>query len=435
MVSGILRTSNPPWPPNHSQYSLSLIGPEAIPWKLPGHTPFPLRYHRHVTLHHLAIGSLGPAALNRASLPGDRRPLDLGPEHPSRTGLLLIDVHTDGGVIRSARIQPGFNHRSAEKLFEVRDYRQLLMLADRHDWQAPFTGELGVALVCEHLMGLVPPARAGWWRTLLAEQARISSHLAHLSFLPHRLDEQQLGVELGELRRVGRELMLAISGNRVHPMLNRLGGLAFDVDARWAAKFDDWAQQSVRLTTRLAQLVADRGLGAGLGVLDSQTIDGNSLSGPVAAASGIERSLRRLSPYLMYDRVSDELATPSPVEFSPTGDAASRFLALSAEVATGAAVISRCASELAHTDGPVETKLSKIVKLPEGEAYLAIDAPWGMAGFHLVSRAERTPWRLKLRTPSLANVQALEQALVGCPLPEAEVVIASLGWTNGDLDK
>ncbi|MEL4503695.1 NADH-quinone oxidoreductase subunit D [Luteococcus sp. H138] len=386
-------------------------------------------------LQHLAIGALAPAALRGADRPGECRHLDLGPEHPSRTGLLLIDVETHDDVITAARVQPGFNHRSAEKLFEVRDYRQLLMLADRHDWQSPFTGELGVALVCEQLMGLVPPVRATWLRTLLAEHARIGSHLAHLGFLPHRADDQALAARLRTARIAGRELMLAISGNRVHPMLNRLGGLALDVDAEWLWQFRRWADDCAALARQLTALLDSQRIGQALGVLDARVIDAYSLSGPVAAASGIERDLRLLDPYLAYPELKDELSAGMADEFTPRGDAASRFRVLAAEIGSSAAVISRCVAELADIAGPVETKLSKIVKLPDGEAYLAIDAPWGMAGFLLVSRAERTPWRLKLRTPSMANVQALQEALIGCPMAEVEVVIASLGWTNGDLDK
>ena len=119
----------------------------------------------------------------------------------------------------------GAMHRGVEKLFEVRDYTQILMLADRHDWQAPFAAELTVALTCEQMLGLEPPVRAGWLRTLLAEHTRLLSHLGFLGWLPHRL-----GTDAGvpALREALRGQTLALTGNRVHPMLNRVGGLAAD---------------------------------------------------------------------------------------------------------------------------------------------------------------------------------------------------------------
>src|SRR3954463_12916215 len=109
--------------------------------------------------------------------------LDLGADHPSGAGLLELRLWTEGGGVTAAEVVVGALHRGAEKLFEVRDYRQIGMLADRHDWQAPFFGELGVAMVCEQLLGLEVPPRAVWLRTLLAEHTRLLSHLGFLTHL------------------------------------------------------------------------------------------------------------------------------------------------------------------------------------------------------------------------------------------------------------
>ena len=89
-----------------------------------------------------------------------------------------------------------------------------------------------------------------------------------------------------------------------------------------------------------------------------------------------------------------------------------------------------CADRLAHLAGPVEVRLGKIVKLPEGEGYLALEAPLGVAGFFVVSRGEKTPWRFKLRTPSFSNVAALESVLVGVPVTALETALASIGYVD-----
>ena len=135
------------------------------------------------------VGSLAPGVLpstQPAKMPTGTILLDLGPEHPSQAGLIELRLWTEADVITTARVVVGAMHRGAEKLFEVRDYLQILMLADRHDWQAPFFGELAVALVCEQMMGLAVPERAVWLRTLLAEHTRILSHCGFLSYVPHR---------------------------------------------------------------------------------------------------------------------------------------------------------------------------------------------------------------------------------------------------------
>ncbi|HEX3199681.1 MAG TPA: NADH-quinone oxidoreductase subunit D, partial [Propionibacteriaceae bacterium] len=176
------------------------------------------------------VGSLAPGVLpstQPAKLPTGTIMLDLGPEHPSNAGLIELQLWTQGNVITTARIVVGAMHRGAEKLFEVRDYRQILMLADRHDWQAPFFGELAVALACEQLMALAVPERAVWLRTLLAEHTRILSHCGFLGYVAHRTRSDP---GLRRLREELRTQTLRLTGNRIHPMATRVGGLAVDAD-------------------------------------------------------------------------------------------------------------------------------------------------------------------------------------------------------------
>ena len=178
------------------------------------------------------VGSLAPGVLPDAAAgpPAGTLVLDLGPDHPSRAGLLELALWTEGDVITAAEARVGALHRGAEKLFEVRDYRQIGMLADRHDWQAPFFGELGVAMVCEQLLGLEVPPRAVWLRTLLAEHTRLLSHLGfltHLSAGPHPAPDPR------PVREQLREQTRRLTGNRIHPMVARIGGLSVDADACW----------------------------------------------------------------------------------------------------------------------------------------------------------------------------------------------------------
>ncbi|NUT12391.1 MAG: NADH-quinone oxidoreductase subunit D, partial [Nonomuraea sp.] len=103
--------------------------------------------------------------------------LNIGPQHPSTHGVLRLRLTLDGERIASAEPIIGYMHRGAEKLFEVRDYRQIIMLANRHDWLSGFANELGVVLAAERLLGMEPPVRAVWARTLLAELNRVLNHL------------------------------------------------------------------------------------------------------------------------------------------------------------------------------------------------------------------------------------------------------------------
>jgi NADH-quinone oxidoreductase subunit D len=352
--------------------------------------------------------------------------LDLGPDHPSNTGLIELRLWVDGGVIRSARVVVGAMHRGAEKLFEVRDYRQIISLADRHDWQAPFSGELMVALACEQLMGLGVPERASWLRTLLAEHTRILSHLGLLSYLPWRR-----GIDLG-LTALREELRLQtyrLSGNRIHPMINRVGGLTEDADRGWLAAEHATMDRVFVVADRLRGLTGEEGIG--VAVLSAETIHQYGVSGPAARASGVDLDLRIQQPYLAYAELGHLLDPPAP----GAGDAADRLELVTAELAISARLVQACVERLAELSGPVSVKLGKIIRLPEGEVYVAVEAPLGIAGVFVVSRGEKTPWRFKLRTPSFNNVSGLESLLVGVPTDRLELTLASIGYVVGDIDK
>jgi NADH-quinone oxidoreductase subunit D len=389
----------------------------------------------HTPLHVL-VGSLGrgmlPSAVD-AEPPEGTVLLDLGPEHPSNAGLLELRLWTQDGMISRAEVVVGAMHRGAEKLFEVRDYRQIGMLADRHDWQAPFAGELLVALAGEQLLGLEVPVRATWLRTLLAEHTRILSHLGFLSFVAHQL--RRPGAT-GALRERLRDQTLALTGNRIHPMICRIGGLAADASP-------GWLRDEAQLMGPVAQLAADLSAQIGgpdfeqhsLGVapLSRSVVSAYGVSGPAARASGVDLDLRRSAPYLGYSELAASIMPARPLAVG--GDAQNRFLVWADELASSAALVRSCADRLLELAGPVAVRLGKVVKLPEGETYLAIEAPLGMAGCFLVSRGEKTPWRLKLRTPSFANVASLESLLLGVRVDQLEVALASMGYVVGDIDR
>jgi NADH-quinone oxidoreductase subunit D len=380
------------------------------------------------------VGSLAPGVLpstQPAQLPTGTILLDLGPEHPSQAGLIELRLWTDNNVITTARVVVGAMHRGAEKLFEVRDYRQILMLADRHDWHAPFFGELAVALVCEQMMGLAVPDRAIWLRTLLAEHTRILSHCGFLSYVPHRVPGDP---GLRRLREELRNQTLRLTGNRIHPMATRIGGLAVDADDAWLQAERHIAARAISVAETVLTMIESppfAGLTSGVGLLDPQTIQQFGVSGPAARASGVDLDLRLHMPYLAYPHLAGLIAPP----VRRSGDAQSRLGVLAEEIAISASLMIACIDRLDDLPGPVSVKLGKIIRVPEGEAYSAIEAPLGIAGVFLVSRGEKTPWRLKLRTPSFNNVSSLERVLVGVPTEALEGTLASIGYVVGDLDK
>ena len=380
------------------------------------------------------VGSLAPGLLpstDPAKMPASTIMLDLGPEHPSHAGLIELRLWTEDNVITTARVVVGAMHRGAEKLFEVRDYRQILMLADRHDWQAPFFGELAVAMACEQMMGLAIPDRAVWLRTLLAEHTRLLSHCGFLGYVAHRL-QRDLG--LRALREALRTQTLRLTGNRIHPMATRVGGLGVDADEAWLQAERQVAERATRVSEILLNMIDSALFGrltSGVGLLNRDTIQEFGVSGPAARATGVDLDLRIQRPYLAYAELGGMISSPT----RRSGDAQARLRVLAEELAISASLIIACAERLRELPGPVSVRLGKIIRVPEGEAYLAVEAPLGIAGVFLVSRGEKTPWRLKLRTPSFNNISSLERLLVGVPTEALEATLASIGYVVGDIDK
>ncbi|PRY46254.1 NADH-quinone oxidoreductase subunit D [Umezawaea tangerina] len=359
---------------------------------------------------------------------GVDRVVDLGPLHPSAHGAyrlrLTVRGDADDPVIVDAEPLVGHLHRGAEKLFEVRDYRQVLTLANRHDWLAAFCNELAVALAVERMTGMDVPARAQWLRALLCELNRLMAHLVFLA----PLTRSPGGTEGTAAALRGREAVQAVleeaSGGRVHFMFNRIGGLREDVPAGWTERVAT-AVSTVDLDVVEAHAVTDRL--AGVGVLQREAALALGVTGPIGRASGVDLDLRRDDPLPAYRELDVR-----PV-VRTEGDALARVRCLVDEARQSVELVARCLERL--PSGPVNLRLPKAVKAPEGSVYTRVEAPLGTSGVHLASRGEKTPWRLKLRTPSFNNVQALSALLPGTRVADLAAVLGSFAVVVGDIDK
>ncbi|MFF5234331.1 NADH-quinone oxidoreductase subunit D [Dactylosporangium sp. NPDC000521] len=359
--------------------------------------------------------------------------LNIGPQHPSTHGVLRLKLVLDGERVLSAEPIIGYMHRGAEKLFEVRDYRQIIMLANRHDWLSAFCNELGVALAVERLMGIEVPERATWLRTALAELNRVLNHLMFLGSYP---------LEIGAITPVfyafrERETIQAVleeaSGGRMHYMYNRVGGLKEEVPAGWTTRAREAIDQVRRRMPDLDNLIRRNEIflarTVGVGVLSAADAAAFGASGPVARASGLDFDLRRDEPYLAYG------ALDVPVVTRTTGDCHARFEVLLDQVYASLDLAQACLDEVDKLTGPVNVRLPKVVKAPEGHTYAWTENPLGINGYYLVSRGEKTPWRLKLRTASYSNVQALSKLLPGTLVPDLIAILGSMFFVVGDVDK
>jgi NADH-quinone oxidoreductase subunit D len=283
------------------------------------------------------------------------------------------------------------------------------------------------------LMGIEVPERAVWLRTALAELNRVLNHLMFLGSYP---------LEIGALTPVfysfrERETLQAVleevSGGRMHFMFNRVGGLKEEVPAGWTRRAREAIGQVEARMPDLDRLIRRNEIflarTVGVGVLDAGTAAAFGASGPVARASGLDLDLRRDEPYLAYGELD------VPVVTRTSGDCHARFEVLLDQVYVSLDLARRCLDRVDQLTGPVNVRLPKVVKAPEGHTYAWTENPLGVNGYYLVSRGEKTPWRLKLRTASYANVQALATLIPGSLVPDLVAILGSMFFVVGDIDK
>jgi NADH-quinone oxidoreductase subunit D len=219
----------------------------------------------------------------------------------------------------------------------------------------------------------------------------------------------------------------------MHFMFNRVGGLKEEVPAGWTTRARTAIGDVRRRLPDLDNLIRNndifRARTVGVGVLPAATAAAFGASGPVARASGLDFDLRRDEPYLAYGQLD------VPVVTRKEGDCHARFEVLLDQVYASLDLAQQCLDRVDQISGPVNVRLPKVVKAPEGHTYAWTESPLGVNGYYLVSRGEKTPWRLKLRTASYANVQALTQLIPGCLVPDLIAILGSMFFVVGDIDK
>jgi NADH-quinone oxidoreductase subunit D len=368
----------------------------------------------------------------QGDLPTTAMTLSIGPQHPSTHGVLRVVIQMDGERIADATPVVGYMHRAFDKLAEARDYRQIIALSNRHDWLSAFGNEVGVALAVERMMELEVPERAQWIRMLMCEWNRVLNHLMFMG---------SFGLELGAMtpmfyafreREDIQELMEMITGARMHFTYCRVGGIKEDLPA-------GALQKSAELVKKIRHRLLDyEGLllgneifkqrTVGIGALPGDVAKSFGVTGPILQATGIAEDSRKTDPYLKYDEVEFDI----PV--GENGDSYDRFQVLYGRIVESLKIIEQVHDKIPA--GPVMPgKMPKNIKPPAGWTYVRTENSLGETGYYVVSRGDKEPWRLKMRTPSFHNVSMIPYLLKGILLPDLIAVLGSVFFVVGDVDR
>jgi NADH-quinone oxidoreductase subunit D len=357
--------------------------------------------------------------------------LNIGPQHPSTHGVLRIVLELDGEVISRAEPVIGYMHRAAEKLAEVRDARQVLVLMNRHDWLSAFNNELGWILAVEKLAGIEVPERASWIRTMMAEWNRVLNHLMFMGSYPLELGAMTPIFYAFIERELIQALMESATGARMHFSYIRPGGLKDDLPRGWLKQSAEVLRQVRKKLKDFDNLVMGNEIvfarTKGIGVIAPETGIAYGCSGPTLQGSGVPLDPRKDEPYEKYDEV--EFTVP----VGRNGDAYDRLWVLVQRMHESCNIIEQCMEKLPAGEY-IAAKLPKRLSL-EGEVYVRTENPLGLMGYYVVGDGKKEPYRLKMRTASFSNISVLPSVLPGTLLPDLIALLGSIFFVVGDIDR
>ncbi|HEX4867668.1 MAG TPA: NADH-quinone oxidoreductase subunit D 1 [Acidimicrobiales bacterium] len=362
----------------------------------------------------------------------DGMTLNMGPQHPATHGTLRLIARLDGEQVVSADVACGYMHRGYEKLCEVRSYPQVTTLVNRIDWLGSFANEVPFILAAEQLMEIEAPDRAKWIRTILFEMSRLANISLFIGDLALQLGAQTPAFLAFRDREFVLNQIESVTGGRFHPNFDRIGGLKDDLPKGWLA---DTKAAMVRIR-EFCDLMDDLVYGneifqmrmRGIGIVPAQTALSYGLSGANLRGSGVDWDLRRDANIgLAYDQVDWKVWT------HPDGDCFSRSWVRLQEVREATKIIDQLCDSL--PGGAIMAKVPRIIKVPEGEAYIATENPLGEMGYYVVSKGDTGPFRVKIRTASFNNISIVPWLLKGVYVPDIIAILGSLYFILGDIDR
>ena len=358
--------------------------------------------------------------------------LNLGPQHPATHGTLRIVVKLDGEQVLSCEPVMGYMHRGYEKLTEVRNYPQVTTLINRIDWLGSFANEVPFILAAEKLMEIEAPPRAQWIRTVLFELSRIANISLFIGDMALHIGAMTAAFYAFRDREFVLNQIEAATGGRFHPNFDRIGGLKDDLPKGWVAdtkaameKIRDFCDQMETLVEGNEIFQART---RGIGVIPAEIALQYGLSGANLRASGVDWDLRRDQPVgLAWDQVDWNVIT------HPDGDSFARFWVRLQEIREACNIVDQLLDGL--PSGPYMAKVPRIIKVPEGEAWVATENPLGEMGYYVVSQGGLGPFRVKIRTASFNNVSVVPWVCRGVYVPDVVTILASLYFILGDIDR
>jgi NADH-quinone oxidoreductase subunit C/D len=382
--------------------------------------------------------------------------LNLGPQHPGAHGVFRILLQLDGEVIVDAVPEIGYHHRGAEKMGERQTWHTYIPYTDRIDYLGGVMNNLPYVLAVEKLAGIEVPDRVKVIRVMMVELFRIASHLVWYGTFAQDLGMLSPVFFMFNDRERVFDIVMAVTGGRMHPSWFRIGGVAHDLPEGWEkmiADFLDYMPRRLREYDRMVmrnRMFKARTQGIGGYTLDEAVAWG--VTGPGLRACGLAWDFRRQRPYCGYEQFEFEIPTAAQ------GDCYGRALVRVEEIRQSLRIIKQCLDNMPagpykadhhlavpplkeRTMHDIETLITHFLGvswgpvIPPGEACVAIEATKGCNGYYLVSDGGIHAYRTRIRTPSFAHLQMIPAISRGFMIPDLLAILGSIDYVMADSDR
>ena len=357
--------------------------------------------------------------------------INMGPQHPSTHGVFRLVIWVDGERIVRCEPHVGYLHRGSEKICESEHYNQIITLFDRLDYVGNLNNELAFCLASEKIMDIVIPERAEYIRVILCELNRIASHM--LFYGVYGLDAGAMTPMLYAFRERERvqEFFESVTGARLMHNYIRIGGVKEDLPSDFLGRLKNLLDDLKRGIDECDQLLSQNEMflarTKGVGILSGADAVDFGVTGPTLRASGVAEDVRVTDSYSIYDRFDFGI----PV--GTYGDCWDRFYVRVEEMRESVKIIEQAMDVI--PEGDVFARVRRIIRPPIGEVFVRTESPRGDLAVFLVSDGTDTPYRVKVRAPSFANLQALKHMLRSAYLADAVLILGSIDVIMGEVDR
>ncbi|MGC6466571.1 MAG: NADH dehydrogenase (quinone) subunit D [Akkermansiaceae bacterium] len=387
---------------------------------------------------------------------GEKMVLNMGPSHPATHGVLRLLLELDGEIIESAEPHVGYLHRGDEKIAENMHYNQFVPYTDRLDYLAPLANNVAYACAVEKLMGWDLPPRGQALRVLCCELARISSHMLGVGVCAMDVGAMTVFLYTFTEREKIYNFCEQLTGARFTTSYTRVGGQLRDLPPGLDEKILKFLDECENTIDEIAGLLNHNKIYlermCNVGVISKEDAISYGLTGPNLRACGVDRDLRKDSPYLGYENYEFD------VPIGENGDCYDRYLVRMEEMRQSIRIIRQVLANFPEGDINVVNSKSTLpekervlmsmeelihhfivatqgIEAPEGEVYFAAENPKGELGFYIHSKGGGVPNRLKIRAPSFVNLGICSELLKGHMVSDIPAILGSLDFVMGECDR